>query len=358
MKRWIAWPFLLAALQAAAQTQGVFAGKADCRIVNPAPLDDERATWSGGCSDGYASGKGILQWYRHGDAVGGYDGVMQRGRPDGSGTYYYANGTVFKGEFKEGRPHGSGVFTHADGSTTSGQYAEGELLDGHVDRVYPSGNHYTGDWRDDEPDGEGQMMYALGGSYQGGWKHGKQEGAGTITYPNGKQLAGTFHDGLRSGSATPAPKDKPRLDMTVANTDRASASRVEVARKLLVPAAAAYGALSFEQQLMVKEPYNILQDADEPPYPLRGQGAVLQIVSTAQQRVQLDQEILFHILIGRDGAATGVRVLKSPSPEFSRYFTAAALQVKFKPALCGGEPCAMAYPLRAMLVSEIEPVDR
>ncbi|MFA9216177.1 MAG: hypothetical protein ACEQSK_03635 [Sphingomonadaceae bacterium] len=349
MRPGITLALLTVALQASAQTEPAYAGQANCRILNPVPRDDERATWSGACVDGYASGPGLLQWYHHEQPVGGYDGTLQRGRPHGSGEYFYSNGNYYKGEFQNGRRHGAGVYRLSDGSSTRGQFADGDLLDGEVEQVSANGNRYTGTLRGGARDGRGVMQYALGGSYEGDWQDDQPQGAGTIIYPNGKRLAGTFEHGLRVGSASAAPKAEPQLELTAAYTTRTTADRERLAHGLSVPPQAAYEALTFAQQLLVKQPYQILQDADRPPYPLRGQRALLTILSTAQRYAMQDAVASFDILIDADGKPTGVRIVATPNPEFGRYFAAAALQVRFSPAVCGGAPCAMAYPVRARL---------
>ena len=48
------------------------------------------------------------------------------GKPNGQGTYTYANGTTYTGEFKDGKRNGQGIITDADGSSYSGQWKDGE----------------------------------------------------------------------------------------------------------------------------------------------------------------------------------------------------------------------------------------
>jgi hypothetical protein len=227
-----------------------------------------------------------------------------------------------------------------------------------VDHVYPEGSRYVGGWSGGQRSGEGVMTYALGGSYRGSWKHDQQEGHGVIIYPNGKRLEGTFHHGLHTGTATAPPKDKPNLVMTAAHGDRATTDRMQVAFGLQVPPNAPYDELTFEQQLIVKQAFDILQDADRPPYPKRGHGALLAILSNAQDYARLDHAVKFDILVDADGKPTGVRVLDTPSPEFARYFAAAAMKVQFTPAVCAGEPCEMAYPVRATLSTTTHAAER
>src|SRR5580692_5367098 len=74
-----------------------------CKIWNPEPQPNESVTWSGGCKDGLADGKGILRW-------------TENGKPD----------VEFDGEYENGKRNGPGVM------------------------ITPDGHHIEGDWVDDE----------------------------------------------------------------------------------------------------------------------------------------------------------------------------------------------------------------
>jgi hypothetical protein len=62
-------------------------------------------TWSGGCKDGLASGKGILRW-------------TENGKPDAE----------FNGEYAGGKRNGPGVITLPDGKRMAGQWADDESM--------------------------------------------------------------------------------------------------------------------------------------------------------------------------------------------------------------------------------------
>jgi hypothetical protein len=62
-----------------------------------------------------------------------YVGSFVKGRPEGSGTYTWANGARLAGTFKQGRAHGAGVFT-----STHGVRYEGEFVDGRLDGMKPA----------------------------------------------------------------------------------------------------------------------------------------------------------------------------------------------------------------------------
>jgi len=48
---------------------------------------------------------------------------------DGQGTYIYASGDKYNGEFKESKMHGQGTFITTDGSTYAGEFKDGKLVE-------------------------------------------------------------------------------------------------------------------------------------------------------------------------------------------------------------------------------------
>jgi hypothetical protein len=99
------------AFQSAAQTdeQAPPAWIADsmtgCKIWNPAPEPHESVHWAGPCKDGFAEGKGTLQWTENGKLGDRYDG-----------------------EYQHGKRNGHGVVTDSDGHRIEGNWLDDELL--------------------------------------------------------------------------------------------------------------------------------------------------------------------------------------------------------------------------------------
>ncbi len=58
-----------------------------CKIWNAAPGPDETVTWSGSCKDGYASGKGTVQWFVRGKATSRDSGELREGMYHGRTTH-------------------------------------------------------------------------------------------------------------------------------------------------------------------------------------------------------------------------------------------------------------------------------
>jgi hypothetical protein len=83
-----------------------------CKIWNSDPQPNESVTWSGPCTDGYASGKGVLRWTENGQS--------------------YAE---FEGEYANGKRNGAGVITTLDGQRIAGVWLEDLFLVGYRNTI-------------------------------------------------------------------------------------------------------------------------------------------------------------------------------------------------------------------------------
>src|SRR4051812_43882995 len=84
-----------------------------------------KVDWAGACSDGYADGKGVLNW-SNGNR---YEGEVVVGTINGKGTFYWADGDWYQGEFKNGRRDGLGTQHFGCKGTYHGQFRNG-VMDG------------------------------------------------------------------------------------------------------------------------------------------------------------------------------------------------------------------------------------
>ena len=88
---------------------------------------------------------------------GGWKGPRNgKGEAHGQGTYVFADGNVYEGEYKDGKKHGRGTFKFA------------------------SGGVYEGEYKDDKRNGRGTYKYADGDVYEGEYKEGNMHGQGEI----------------------------------------------------------------------------------------------------------------------------------------------------------------------------------
>jgi hypothetical protein len=139
---------------------------------------------------------------------------------NGQGTMLYATGHKFSGTFKDGDRHGEGVlilpggrklvgvwefneirrgtYTFADGTVYEGQWQFRERS-GKGTLTYADGRRYEGDFSDGQRHGTGMMTWPDGRRYSGDFQHGERTGKGTMTYPDGRRYVGEFRDGERTG---------------------------------------------------------------------------------------------------------------------------------------------------------------
>ena len=95
----------------------VHAQKDECRVIK----FEISGTYEGGCKNGLAHGKGIAQ------GIDRYEGKFIRGLPDGKGTYRWANGVYFVGEWKNGLREGEGEMVYPD-SVVTGFWKEDKYI--------------------------------------------------------------------------------------------------------------------------------------------------------------------------------------------------------------------------------------
>ena len=62
------------------------------------------------------------------------------------GTYTYANGDKYVGEYKDDKKHGQGTYTYADGAKYVGEWKDGNYH-GQGTETYASGNKYVGEYK-------------------------------------------------------------------------------------------------------------------------------------------------------------------------------------------------------------------
>ena len=129
-----------------------------------------------------------------------YEGDFVDGVKHGRGTQIMKSGIIYEGDWKEGKRHGQGViyYNKSKSSYYKGNWAEGNYffsLNVHVGKrtgqgeiIYPSGNYYIGNWKDDVKSGKGKMVWKDAGQiYEGEWDEDVQHGKGECRWT---QVAG------------------------------------------------------------------------------------------------------------------------------------------------------------------------
>ncbi len=91
------------------------------------------------------------------------------GEYEGRGTYRWAKGGVYEGDYKAGKAEGVGIYTGPDGSS-----------------------EYVGQWKANQRDGFGKGRDPEGNAYEGGYKADSFDGNGTLRNADGSVFVG-FH---------------------------------------------------------------------------------------------------------------------------------------------------------------------
>jgi hypothetical protein len=113
---------------------------------------------------------------------------------NGGGTYVYANGYRYEGDFVNGMREGRGLLTEPDGGSYDGMWSDDEF-NGQGTYKWPDGARYTGEWKNGIQDGYGIYFYPNGDKYTGYFKNNKFHGTGTYTWVNGQSFTGSFENG-------------------------------------------------------------------------------------------------------------------------------------------------------------------
>ena len=143
------------------------------------------------------SGSGRVYW-ANGDS---YDGELVAGRREGKGSFVWPSGQRFSGQWHDDQPNGTGLLEFIDGA----RY-EGAVVDGapHGRGVYTwaDGRRLDATWTRGEANGSGEIRFVNGDVYRGGLAVGKPNGTGRFVYASGDQYIGTFKDGLPDGEGS------------------------------------------------------------------------------------------------------------------------------------------------------------
>jgi hypothetical protein len=153
-----------------------------------------------------------------------YEGTFRNWKFDGKGTYRFAAGTLYTGDFLRGFMHGKALIKYQDNTGSyegdfvvsqkfgqgryewpDGSFYEGSFKfdkkDGQGSYVFANGAEYTGSWENDQQSGFGKETSASF-TYEGQWNLGKMWGNGTYTASDGSYYQGQFLAGYLHGKGT------------------------------------------------------------------------------------------------------------------------------------------------------------
>lgn len=140
----------------------------------------------------------ISGWFVKGKITPQYSGGLAAGQKDGYGVMIWPNGDRYEGEWKNDMQNGNGSFVYADGEKYEGQWKDGKK-NGTGTYTWLDGRKYVGEWKDDQRNGKGEYTWPSGDRYVGEFKDGKMNGRGVYTYSNGKVVEGTWQNDAYMG---------------------------------------------------------------------------------------------------------------------------------------------------------------
>lgn len=339
---------VLACAPAVAQETSAWIGAANCRLAPVTPPPAQAPVWSGACKDGYADGKGVLDWT---DAAGKrykLEAEFAAGRVRGEGTLRFPDGEVYTGTLKDGVPDGRGYFREPNGDQYEGDVRMGELT-GTAEVLYVNGDDYKGEFRKGKRDGTGTMTFALGGHYEGGWKNGEPSGPGKIVYAGGAGREAAVQDGREPGRPRVAGAAGGTYTVDHHIATAGTTFRREAAHGIPVPPERGFKELTAEEQATVASWFPALAPGDEPPYPVKGPAEFYRATAHVVSKTQTEGNVTVYVLVGKDGKARSVRAIGLDDPEARKAVATVAGVIQYKPAVCAGQPCEMVYPYRLAL---------
>ncbi|MBV8772108.1 MAG: hypothetical protein JO166_07245 [Deltaproteobacteria bacterium] len=101
-----------------------------CRVWNQNPRGNEGVIWSGECRDGYAQGRGTVQWYHDQRPTDRYVGELRGGKANGYGVLTMGNGDRYEGHWVDGKAEGLGHVLLSSGYDYMGIWSDGCARDG------------------------------------------------------------------------------------------------------------------------------------------------------------------------------------------------------------------------------------
>lgn len=302
------------------QAAPAYVGDSACKVANISGESDISVKWTGPCVDGYAHGAGVLDITAQKAELVHFEGSMQKGLMHGAGYLRRIGNEQYEGGFDRGRFHGFGISVRSSG-------------------------RYDGEWKQGKREGKGKMIYTLGGKYEGEWKNNVFHGTGTARYITGREVTTEFVNGVRADQK-PLPKPEAKYSVSSDYSIHAgSRIRGKSVHHGVVPFSESYAEMSEDDRATVRSWYALLDDGDEPPYPLEGTGAMYKAMASVVGRMQVDGLVHMFVDVDENGVATKASLYSTPDPEFGRIVMSIAMLQKYKPALCGGKPCAMKFPV-------------
>lgn len=140
----------------------------------------------------------VVEEYEGGDR---YEGHKRGNMNHGQGTYIWADGARYEGEFQKSRLTGFGMLYDSQGR----KFFEGEFKNDQPEGLgtlyFNDGRRYVGEWKNGIESGSG-ILYAPDGRvvYGGNWENGAPNGIGAYYWEDGQKYVGEFKNGKSHGT--------------------------------------------------------------------------------------------------------------------------------------------------------------
>jgi len=116
-------------------------------------------------------------------------------------TVRYPGGMIYTGELRDDLPNGFGSIIYPNGNRYQGDFLNGKR-DGKGVLTSDEGSTFEGDWSDGELNGQGTAKLINGTKYTGHYKDSIPSGLGEIVYGNGDRYVGMFSNFKPNGEGT------------------------------------------------------------------------------------------------------------------------------------------------------------
>lgn len=143
-----------------------------------------------------------------------------------------------------------------------------------------------------------------------------------------------------------AQSEKPEYGIKADQPETGSSIRRKLVEGSRIPVNKTYAQLTEAERNEVKGWYEAIPAGDEPPFPADGLRPLLEAFGKAQQRLLVTGELFLIATVDATGKVVAVKAIGAPSPEMVKFGASVLLLTKFKPAVCGGSPCSMDFPMR------------
>ena len=326
-------------------------GAPDCQVgtLLPAPVD-KSVHWNGPCKDGYADGTGVLEWTATDGTARRIEGKFAHGAVDGEAKLKAGDKFTYVGSLKDGLPDGEGYLHFANDLRYEGGIKMMQR-EGTGTQFYPNGDTYRGEFHADHPNGKGLLTFALGGTVEGEFRDGGPVDGDKITYA-GSGRTGTF-DAAAYKAARSGPKPEKTFKQRQDEANVGTLLKKTIVKSSL-PTNVGWDGLTPEQKAQFSNRYPALEPGDEPPYPVHGLAEFDKVILAAAGKFNARGLLRINVLVGADGRAKEVRRIGNFDDEAVRYVAAAAMALRYKPAVCHGQPCEMLYPISMEITHHLQ----